>query len=148
MYDKDKETRIINAYNKLPSKNLAEIGRRFKLSRERVRQILVRSGTYTKHPNVSPYPYKSERFKLIYGYVMPKKLRQQVWDRDNKICVYCKGSSGDTRIGVDHVVPKSRGGSHDISNLVTCCNQCNSKKYNKTLTEWIRNEKVKISAVI
>jgi hypothetical protein len=29
---------------------------------------------------------------------------------------------------IDHVIPRSRGGSNDLSNLVLCCRSCNSSK--------------------
>ena len=32
------------------------------------------------------------------------------------------------QITVDHVVPRSKGGSHKLENLVLCCGSCNSSK--------------------
>ena len=40
-------------------------------------------------------------------------------------CAYC-GCAGDMEI--EHVVPISRGGAHDISNIVPACAPCNSSK--------------------
>lgn len=37
---------------------------------------------------------------------------------------------------VDHVIPKSRGGSHKIENLVISCSRCNSTKGGKTDAEF------------
>lgn len=34
---------------------------------------------------------------------------------------------------IDHVLPKSKGGTNDLENLVPCCNRCNTKKGNKIL---------------
>lgn len=48
-------------------------------------------------------------------------------------CVYC-GSCEN--IEVDHVVPLSRGGKHEIQNLVPACQSCNRSKHNKLLEEW------------
>ena len=36
----------------------------------------------------------------------------------------------------DHLIPKSKGGSHDLSNYAPMCHRCNSKKGNKDLMEW------------
>lgn len=47
-------------------------------------------------------------------------------------CFYC-GNKGGT---IDHVIPLSRGGTHSIGNLVSCCKSCNSSKRDKTITEW------------
>ena len=34
---------------------------------------------------------------------------------------------------VDHVVPLSKEGKHDIENIVPACKSCNSKKHNTSL---------------
>lgn len=48
-------------------------------------------------------------------------------------CAYC-GSNG--KLTVDHIIPMSRGGMHDLSNLVMCCKPCNSSKNNRLMNEW------------
>jgi 5-methylcytosine-specific restriction endonuclease McrA len=50
-------------------------------------------------------------------------------------CYYCHAKVGDI-YEVDHVIPLSRGGSNDISNLVIACILCNRRKYNKLPHEW------------
>ncbi len=72
-------------------------------------------------------PYMKNR-----GYQLPKCIRDYVRDRDNWTCQYC-GSKD--RIGVDHIVPMIRGGTHEFDNLVACCKSCNSRKYDKLLSE-------------
>jgi hypothetical protein len=61
-------------------------------------------------------------------------LVTQVLNRDGNLCQYC-GAGGN--LTADHVVPMSRGGTHDITNLVACCLPCNSKKSNRLLCEWL-----------
>lgn len=51
-----------------------------------------------------------------------------------KLCIYCNINKPDT---IDHLVPLSRGGSNDVSNLVAVCRSCNSKKGNKMLYEFM-----------
>lgn len=50
--------------------------------------------------------------------------RQIVLSHNNGLCVYC-GAKADS---VDHVIPLSKGGTHNIDNLVPCCMSCNRKK--------------------
>jgi len=48
--------------------------------------------------------------------------RRQVYQRDERTCQNCgrRGSPfGDVKLHAHHVVPKGRGGSHRVSNLVT-----------------------------
>jgi hypothetical protein len=40
---------------------------------------------------------------------------------------------GRTPATIDHVIPRTKGGTNDISNLVLCCKQCNSIKGNRPL---------------
>ena len=46
-------------------------------------------------------------------------------------CVACGVSSQDRSIDVDHIIPRNRGGSDDISNLQPLCYQCNREKRDK-----------------
>ncbi len=50
-------------------------------------------------------------------------------------CAYC--GAEDCELTVDHVVPISRGGDHDIDNVVPACGSCNSSKGDQILTEWL-----------
>ena len=36
---------------------------------------------------------------------------------------------------VDHIVPRSRGGRHEWTNVITSCKACNHRKGNKSLQE-------------
>jgi HNH endonuclease len=53
--------------------------------------------------------------------------------RPNERCEYC-GLEATT---LDHVVPKSKGGSNHRSNLVPCCHPCNQGKADMSLEAWI-----------
>src|SRR6478735_8774178 len=57
--------------------------------------------------------------------------RAGVLRRDSRRCVYCQGR-GET---VDHVVPKSRGGTDSWENCVACCVRCNTRKADRLLEE-------------
>ena len=54
--------------------------------------------------------------------------------RDDLQCYNCeKGIEDGVILGLDHVIPRSRGGKNTARNLITCCNICNSKRGNKAL---------------
>lgn len=53
------------------------------------------------------------------------ELKRCIKQRDNYRCFYC-GSRKE--LTVDHVIPRSRGGTDAPGNLVTCCDACNQVK--------------------
>lgn len=57
------------------------------------------------------------------GVNIPDTLRQTVFARDGNVCVRCKSPSDLT---IDHIFPRSIGGTHAITNLRTLCRPCNS----------------------
>lgn len=61
-----------------------------------------------------------------------KPNRTRIYKRDGHKCVYCGSTKNLT---LDHVMPKSRGGSNEWTNLVTSCFKCNLRKSNRTPEE-------------
>jgi 5-methylcytosine-specific restriction endonuclease McrA len=57
--------------------------------------------------------------------------RRAVMARDGGLCQYC-GSRADS---IDHVVPRSRGGTHAWENVVAACRPCNVRKRDRLLHE-------------
>lgn len=58
--------------------------------------------------------------------------RRKVLKRDGFECQVCEIRStrvDDVRFDVDHIVPKSDGGSHSIDNLQTLCPSCHANKH-------------------
>ena len=54
--------------------------------------------------------------------------RVSIMLRDAYTCQYCGATPGKSNLTVDHVTPRSRGGEHVWTNLVTACKICNQKK--------------------
>lgn len=59
--------------------------------------------------------------------------RKNILKRDGHKCVYC--GRGDLPLTLDHVLPRSRGGTDDWENLVAACLPCNNKKGDRTPEE-------------
>ena len=59
-----------------------------------------------------------------------KKIRFEVFKRDGFVCAYCGRTPPEITLEVDHIEPKSAGGSDDINNLITSCFDCNRGKRN------------------
>ncbi|WP_442936715.1 HNH endonuclease [Nostoc sp.] len=52
--------------------------------------------------------------------------------RANYLCEYCHSPEriSTTRFTVDHLIPKSIGGSDELNNLALACRRCNERRYN------------------
>lgn len=59
--------------------------------------------------------------------------KKNILRRDHYTCQYC-GRRGD-RLTVDHVLPRSRGGSTTWTNVVAACLRCNLRKGSRTADE-------------
>jgi hypothetical protein len=61
-----------------------------------------------------------------------KSVRYRILARDGFKCRYCGSSPDDgAKLHVDHIVPVSRGGSDEESNLCAACSDCNLGKGNR-----------------
>ena len=68
---------------------------------------------------------------------MPERLRYQILKRDRR-CVLCGVGPGEARLEVDHIVPRSKGGSNELTNLQTLCDGCNRGKSNLDETSLVQ----------
>ncbi|MFM1813111.1 MAG: hypothetical protein RLZZ336_2049 [Cyanobacteriota bacterium] len=59
--------------------------------------------------------------------------RRNVFQRDGHRCQYC--GSAHEALSIDHVMPRSRGGSDSWDNVTTACLPCNVRKGNRTPRE-------------
>ena len=58
-----------------------------------------------------------------------KVLRQQALSRDNFLCQSCRTNGVYTpATDVDHIKPKSQGGTNAMSNLQSLCKSCHREK--------------------
>jgi len=61
--------------------------------------------------------------------------RKNILLRDHYVCQYCGRTSPAGELTMDHVIPRSRGGSSSWENLVASCIECNNRKGNRTPEE-------------
>ena len=88
-----------------------------------------------------PRPAVIRLVKFIH---VPRRFRRQVTNtflfaRDRYRCQYCGRSVADLRpresLTRDHLLPLSRGGTNDWTNVVTACSPCNTRKGNRMAEE-------------
>ena len=66
------------------------------------------------------------------GSLYQKKLREFIFFRSNGKCSYC----GKQAQEIDHIVPRSKGGTNSVDNLTATCRSCNERKSNLSLKEF------------
>ncbi len=73
--------------------------------------------------------------QLVYYDRVPHRevrfTRRNIFFRDRNRCQYCGKVFVQRDLNLDHVVPLSRGGHSEWTNVVTACVPCNSKKGNR-----------------
>jgi ATP adenylyltransferase len=78
--------------------------------------------------------YISKRGKAIWGHRGPESgyvsgsIRYNVLKRAKHRCELCGGREDQVALHVDHIIPRSKGGSDDISNFQVLCVTCNTNK--------------------
>lgn len=70
------------------------------------------------------FPKRSVRFS-----------RLNIMLRDRFTCQYCGKRFPRSKLNIDHVVPRSRGGKTEWDNVVTSCHKCNHKKGSHLIAE-------------
>jgi len=83
-------------------------------------------GAFLKQRGLGTWDYR-----LVETDPVPSDIRYQVLAAYNERCALWAATSKERRIEVDHVNPRSKGGSNDISNLQALCDECNRGKSNR-----------------
>lgn len=88
--------------------------------------FIIRHSRKRRFRNPSPAWIADERAKVTAS------VRYDVMKRNGFRCVLCGRSKQDGVIlHVDHIIPVSKGGTSDMSNLRTLCSDCNLGKRDK-----------------
>lgn len=80
-----------------------------------------------QNPDINDVEYQHGE---LFGYEVKEYLLEK-WGRK---CAYC--GKENVPLEVEHIIPKSRGGTDRISNLTLACHKCNQKKGNMTAAEF------------
>ena len=97
-----------------------------------IAQELVRFDTHKlQNPEISGTEYQQG---TLYQY----EVREYLLEKFNRTCVYC--GAKNTPLEVEHIKPKSKGGSNRVSNLTIACVPCNKAKSNLDIKEFLANK--------
>jgi 5-methylcytosine-specific restriction endonuclease McrA len=95
---------------------------------ESISMELVKFDTQAmQNPEISGVEYQQ-------GDLMGYEIREYLLEKWGRKCAYC--GQTEVPLEVEHIVPKSRGGSNRVSNLTLSCHKCNQEKGSRTATEF------------
>ncbi|WP_290703905.1 RNA-guided endonuclease IscB [Ferroplasma sp. Type II] len=80
-----------------------------------------------KNPEISGIEYQQGE---LQGY----EIREYLLEKFHRKCVYC--GKTNVPLEIEHLTPKSRGGSNTVDNLAISCHECNQRKNNLTAEEF------------
>jgi 5-methylcytosine-specific restriction endonuclease McrA len=95
-------------------------------------QELVRFDTQAlQNPEISGVEYQQGE---LAGYEVPEYLLEK-WHRT---CAYCGATN--VPLEIEHIVPRSRGGSDRVSNLTLACRPCNERKGHQSIEDFLQRQ--------
>ena len=85
-----------------------------------------------ENPDIRGVEYQQGR---LYGYVDKKAY---LLERERGCCIYCGIHASKAKMQIDHVVPKSKGGTDSLNNLVLSCHECNQVKGSQDVQTYLK----------
>jgi len=68
-----------------------------------------------------------------------KRIKDSVIVRDGLICCYCNSPLTLETVTMEHIVPDSKRGTYNSTNLTVSCANCNNRRGNKPFFEYCKN---------
>ena len=88
------------------------------------------------------YEYINKRGGVIWGHRSLSKgyvsgsIRYEVLKRAKYRCELCGAHESQAALHIDHIIPRSKGGSDDLSNFQALCMSCNTSKRDRDDTDF------------
>ncbi|MFZ3499455.1 RNA-guided endonuclease IscB [Streptomyces sp. 5.8] len=99
-----------------------------------VRSVHVERVAFDTHAIANDGPLEGAEYQQ--GTLHGTEVREYLLAKWERACAYCGGTG--VPLNIDHIQPRSRGGSDRVSNLCTACIPCNEKKSNQSVEDFLR----------
>ncbi|RUR72831.1 hypothetical protein DSM107007_55980 [Nostoc sp. PCC 7120 = FACHB-418] len=105
-----------------------------------ISQELVKFDTQLiRHPDIQGKEYQQ-------GTLAGFETRQYFLEKWNRECAYC--GIKDVPLQIEHIHPKSKGGSNSITNLTLSCEKCNLKKGTQDIKNFLKKDKSRLEKIL
>jgi 5-methylcytosine-specific restriction endonuclease McrA len=102
-------------------------------------QELVRFDTQAlQNPEISGIEYRQGE---LQGY----EVREYLLEKWGRKCAYCDAEN--VPLEIDHIYPRSKGGSDRVSNLTLACRPCNQRKANRDVVEFLARDPKRLAHI-
>ena len=91
-----------------------------------------------QNPEISGIDYQQG---TLQGY----EVREYLLEKWQRTCAYC--GAKNTKLEIEHIVPRSKGGSNRVSNLTLACTSCNQKKGNQQINVFLAKDKARLARI-
>lgn len=103
-------------------------------------QELVRFDTQKlENPEISGVEYQQ-------GTLLGYEVREYLLNKWNRTCAYCDAQN--VPLEIEHLHPKSKGGSNRIPNLALACRKCNEAKDNRDIAEFLAKDEKRLKRIL
>lgn len=86
------------------------------------------------NPDITGTEYQQGK---MFGYTDKKAY---LLERESYCCIYCGIHASQAKMQIEHVIPKSKGGTDSLDNLVLSCNACNQAKGNQDVQTYLKDK--------
>jgi len=87
-----------------------------------------------------------EGMEYQQGELAGYELREYLLEKWGRRCAYCDAEN--TPLEIDHIAPRSRGGSDRASNLTLACTSCNQAKNARDVREFLAGDTARLEKII
>lgn len=91
-----------------------------------------------QNPEISGVEYQQGE---LAGY----EVREYLLEKWGRKCAYCDAEN--VPLEIEHIQPKSRGGSNRVSNLALACVPCNQRKGSRDLAEFLAQDQKRLARI-
>lgn len=96
-----------------------------------IAEVVVEVATFDPHKMQKP---EIKGVEYQQGTLQGYNVREYLLEKWGRKCAYCHKK--DLPLEIEHIIPKSRGGSNRVSNLTLSCHECNQRKGGQTAEEF------------